>query len=86
MTYNKFVGSAETAWDAIELAASGMQLSPDLASAMAAAKSAYFYPGFLALRDRLMNAVVNGEKQPEAALADMDKAVHQIMQDAGYYS
>jgi multiple sugar transport system substrate-binding protein len=31
-------------------------------------------------------AVVTGEKQADAALADMDKAVHQIMQDAGYYS
>jgi len=60
--YIKFVGGAEAAWDALELSASGMQLPPELASAMAAAKSAYFDPGFLALRDRLMNAVVNGEK------------------------
>jgi methyl-accepting chemotaxis protein len=60
--YTKFVGGAEAAWDALELSASGMQLPPDLAAAMAAAKTAYFDPGFLALRDRLMNAVVNGEK------------------------
>lgn len=30
-------------------------------------------------------AVMTGEKDPEAALTDMDAAVRQIMQDAGYY-
>jgi ABC-type glycerol-3-phosphate transport system substrate-binding protein len=31
-------------------------------------------------------AVMTGEKDGEAALKDMDAAVHQIMQDAGYYN
>ena len=31
-------------------------------------------------------SVMLGEKDAEAALADMDTAAHQIMQDAGYYS
>ena len=40
-------------WNALELAASGMQLPPALAAAMAATKTAYFDPQYLALRDRL---------------------------------
>jgi hypothetical protein len=32
-----------------------------------------------------VSAVLLGEKEAEAALADMDAGVKQIMQDAGYY-
>ena len=52
----KIVGGTEIAWNALELAASGMQLPPALSAAMAATKTAYFDPQYLALRDRLLNA------------------------------
>jgi methyl-accepting chemotaxis protein len=58
----KFSGGAEAAWNALELTASGMQLPPALASAMAANKKAYFEPDYLALRERLLTALINGEK------------------------
>ncbi len=60
--YLKFVGGTETAWDALELTAAGMQLPPALASAIAATKTAYFEPPYLALRDRLLAATLAGEK------------------------
>ena len=43
----------ERMWKALELSTSGMQLPPALATAMAGAKTAYFDPQYLALRDRL---------------------------------
>ena len=55
-TYAKFLGGTEAAWNALELAAAGMQLPPALASAIAANKTAYFEPQYLALRERLLNA------------------------------
>jgi methyl-accepting chemotaxis protein len=60
--YTKFVGGTDIAWNALELTASGMQLPPALAAAMAANKSAYFDPQYLALRQRLMTALIAGEK------------------------
>ena len=48
------LSAAPSAWKALELATSGMQLPPALASAMAATKTAYFDPQYLALRDRLL--------------------------------
>src|SRR5258708_5811989 len=62
LTYAKFLGGAETAWTALELATSGMQLPPALSSAMAATKTAYFDPQYLALRQRLLSALIAGEK------------------------
>src|SRR5258708_2084188 len=62
LTYAKFLGGAETAWTALELATSGMQLPPALSSAMAATKTAYFDPQYLALRERLLSALIAGEK------------------------
>ena len=62
LSYTRFVGGTDAAWNALELAASGMQLPPALATAMAAAKTAYFEPQYLALRDRLLAALVSGEK------------------------
>jgi methyl-accepting chemotaxis protein len=62
LTYTKFVGGSEAAWNALELSASGMQLPPALTSAMAAAKTAYFEPQYLALRDRLLTTLIAGEK------------------------
>ena len=66
LAYTKYVGGTETAWNALELATSGMQLPPALASTMPATKAAYFEPQYLQLRDRLFTAIANGEK-PELA-------------------
>ena len=62
LAYTQFVGGTAAMWKALELSTSGMQLPPALSSAMTAAKSAYFDPQYLALRDRLANALANGEK------------------------
>jgi methyl-accepting chemotaxis protein len=60
--YTKFVGGSEAAWNAVQLAAAGMQLPPAISTAMSEAQTAYFDPQYLALRDRLANALVKGEK------------------------
>ena len=60
--YTKFLGGTEIAWNALELTAAGMQLPPALSSAMAATKTAYFEPSYLALRDRLITALIAGDK------------------------
>ena len=62
LAYTKFIGGTEAAWNALELTASGMQLPPALSSAMAATKTAYFEPQYLALRDRLLTQLAAGEK------------------------
>jgi methyl-accepting chemotaxis protein len=62
LTYTKFVGGTEAAWNALELTASGMQLPAALSGAIAAAKTAYFESQYLALRDRLLAALIAGEK------------------------
>ncbi len=61
-TYTKYVGRIEAAWNALETVAAGAQLPPHFIEAMAEAKTAYFDPQYLALRDRLLNALVTGEK------------------------
>jgi methyl-accepting chemotaxis protein len=61
-TYTKSVGGIEAVWNALELSTWGMQLSSDLASAITSAKAAYFDPGYVALRDRLMDQVIVGAK------------------------
>ncbi|MEY9526375.1 hypothetical protein ABIF70_007516 [Bradyrhizobium japonicum] len=60
--YTQFVGGTAAMWKALELSTSGMQLPPALASAMTAAKTAYFEPQYLTLRDRLADTLVKGEK------------------------
>jgi methyl-accepting chemotaxis protein len=62
LKYVKFVGGTEIAWNALELTASGMQLPPALAAAMAETRTAYFEPQYLALRDRLLSTLMAGEK------------------------
>jgi methyl-accepting chemotaxis protein len=62
LAYTKLVGGTEAAWNALELAASGMDLPAPLSAAMAAAKTAYFDPQYTGLRDRLMASVLKGEK------------------------
>jgi methyl-accepting chemotaxis protein len=62
LAYTKWVGGTETAWNAIELAATGMQLPPALSAAMGEAKSTYFDPQYAATRDGIIAAVAKGEK------------------------
>jgi methyl-accepting chemotaxis protein len=61
-TYTKLVGGVETAWVALETAASGTQLPLNLAEAMKEAKTATFNPQFTDLRDRLLEAALSGGK------------------------
>jgi methyl-accepting chemotaxis protein len=60
--YIKFVGGIEAAWAALETVAASTTLPSGLADALAAAKTAAFEPQYLDLRDRLVNALVAGEK------------------------
>src|SRR4051794_24609967 len=60
--YTQHVCGTSAMWKALELSTSGMQLPAGLASAMASAKTSYFEPQYLALRDRLADALVKGEK------------------------
>ncbi len=62
LKYVKFVGGTEIAWNALELTASGTQLPPALSAVMAATKTAYFEPDYLALRDRLLTTLMAGGK------------------------
>ena len=62
LAYTKWVGGTETAWNAIELAATGMQVPPALSAAMAEAKSTYFDPQYAATRDGIIAAIAKGEK------------------------
>jgi methyl-accepting chemotaxis protein len=62
LTYVKFLGGTDIAWNALELTASGMRLPPALSAAIAANKTAYFEPQYLALRERLLTALIAGEK------------------------
>jgi methyl-accepting chemotaxis protein len=62
LAYTKFTGGIDAAWSALELTASGMQLPAAISSAIAANKTAYFEPSYLALRDRLLAQIVAGEK------------------------
>jgi methyl-accepting chemotaxis protein len=62
LTYTKFVGGTEIAFRALELATSGMQLPAALSAAIAATKAAYFDQEYLALRERLLTALISGGK------------------------
>jgi methyl-accepting chemotaxis protein len=62
MTYIKHLGGIDIAWRALELTTAGMQLPPALTTAMAANKTAYFEPQYLELRERLLAALIAGEK------------------------
>jgi methyl-accepting chemotaxis protein len=62
LAYTKYSGGIDAAWGALELTTSGMQLPPAISSAIAATKTAYFEPSYLALRDRLLTQIAAGEK------------------------
>ncbi|GLH78400.1 methyl-accepting chemotaxis protein [Bradyrhizobium sp. SSBR45G] len=62
LAYTKLVGGIETGWKAVQLATSGMDLSPALAAAMSNTEKAYFTPDYAGLRERLLAALQKGEK------------------------
>jgi methyl-accepting chemotaxis protein len=62
LAYTKYTGGIDAAWGALQLTASGMALPPAISSAIAATKTAYFEPSYLALRDRLLTQISAGEK------------------------
>jgi methyl-accepting chemotaxis protein len=61
-SYVKLVGGIDAAWKALELATRGMQLPAALATALANNKSDYFDPQYVGVRERLMMALVSGDK------------------------
>ena len=61
--YTRLSGGIETAWAAVKIAASGADLPGELATAMAAAQTAYFDKSFTGKRDALANGLAAGEKQ-----------------------
>jgi HAMP domain-containing protein len=62
VNYTKLLGGTEIAWKALELTIAGMPLPATLASAMTATKTAYFEQSYLDLRERLLKALLAGEK------------------------
>jgi methyl-accepting chemotaxis protein len=62
LTFTKFAGGTDAAWNALQLTASGMQLPPALAAAIDTIKKAYFDQSYLDLRERLLKAMIAGEK------------------------
>ncbi|MDA9400252.1 methyl-accepting chemotaxis protein [Bradyrhizobium sp. CCBAU 45389] len=62
LTYTKLVGGTDTAWTAIELAASGMQLPPALSAAISETKTTYFDQQYAATRDGVITTIAKGEK------------------------
>jgi methyl-accepting chemotaxis protein len=62
LTFTKFTGGTDAAWNALQLTASGMQLPPALAAAIEGVKKAYFEQSYLDLRERLLKAMIAGEK------------------------
>jgi len=62
LTFLKFTGGTEAVWNALQLTASGMQLPPALATAIEGVKKAYFEQSYIDLRERLLKAMIAGEK------------------------
>ena len=61
LNYTKAVGGAEAAWKALELVTTGAKWPAAMTTALEATRKAYFDAEYTALRDRLVNAVANGE-------------------------
>ena len=62
LAYTRYVGGTDASWKALQLAVAGMTLPQSLSAALAAAQSGFFDPQYLALSDRLIDAVAKGEK------------------------
>jgi methyl-accepting chemotaxis protein len=62
LNYTKQVGAIQATWNALDTTAASMKLPDDIATALANAKAAYFGAEYNALRDRLMKALLAGDK------------------------
>jgi methyl-accepting chemotaxis protein len=60
--YAAYVGGTRAAWQALESIAFGTPLPPRLAQATSEAKKVYFAQDYIAARDRLLAAVMSGQK------------------------
>jgi methyl-accepting chemotaxis protein len=60
--YDALVGGTQTIWAAIEDTLLGLDLPPGFTDQVAAAKARFLAPDYLAKRDRLLNALISGEK------------------------
>jgi methyl-accepting chemotaxis protein len=60
--YMKSVGGIDTAWNALQLSLTGMQLPPALSAALAETKTAYFEEQYLKLRDDLAKTLSAGQR------------------------
>jgi hypothetical protein len=66
--YERLLGNVQMAWSSIDGLVSKKPLPPRLVEAIAASQKGYFEPSYIALRDRLFNAPLQGEK-PEMDVA-----------------
>jgi len=62
LKYAAAVGATESVWGGLEEIANSMPLPARLSSAIADGKKAYFDPGYTATRERLLKALLAGEK------------------------
>jgi methyl-accepting chemotaxis protein len=60
--FTKYITGAAFVWNALETMVAGAQLPPSVVEAMAVVKEGYFDPEYLATSDRLLNAMIAGEK------------------------
>ncbi len=60
--YGSYVGGTETAWHAIDGALIGIPLSPGFRKQLREAREQFFAPDYLAIRARILEALVNGTK------------------------
>jgi methyl-accepting chemotaxis protein len=61
-TYARYMTGAEFVLKSLETIVAGTSLSPGVVESLAAAKTDYFDPKYLALSERLLNATITGEK------------------------
>src|SRR5579862_1763414 len=62
--YTRAKAQIDTAWSALQAVGYGTKLAPKYVAAVEKAKATFFAPDFMATRDRLVDAVING-KPPE---------------------
>ncbi|MBV8165346.1 MAG: HAMP domain-containing protein, partial [Alphaproteobacteria bacterium] len=62
LSYARYVGGSEVAWAALEDLTLGTKLAPALAEAIGKVKTTYFAADYMATRDRLLNALIDGDK------------------------
>jgi methyl-accepting chemotaxis protein len=65
----RYLGASEQLWAAMEDTVKGLPLPPSFFDALAGAKSVFFSPDYLATRERVLTALINGTK-PEITADD----------------